>query len=50
MTHPPALRILMAKDAGAGIDGYRARVPSRCVNADSSVAQPPRCAVRRAAS
>jgi hypothetical protein len=50
MTHPPGLRILMAKDAVAGSDGYRALVFSLCVNADNGVVQPRRCTVERAAS
>jgi hypothetical protein len=50
MTHLPGLRILMAKNAVAGIDGYRALVFSLCVNADNGVAQPRRCAMQRAAS
>jgi hypothetical protein len=50
MTHPPGLRILMAKDAGAGVDGYRALVFSPCASAGNSVAQSRRCAVERAAS
>jgi hypothetical protein len=45
MTHPPGLPILMAKDAVAGIDGYRCILA--CVNADNGVV---RCAVERAAS
>jgi hypothetical protein len=50
MTHLPGLRILMAMDAVAGSDGYRALVFSLWVNADNGVVQPRRCAVRRAAS
>jgi hypothetical protein len=50
MTHPPGWRILMAKDAGAGVDGYRALVFSLCASADNGVAQSRRCAVERAAS
>jgi hypothetical protein len=49
MTRPPGLRILMAKEAGAGIDGYRALLFSLCVSADNGVAQSRRCAVERAA-
>ena len=50
MTHPPGLRILMAKDAGAGIAVYSgALAPSLCVNADNVVAQQRRRAMQRAA-
>jgi hypothetical protein len=50
MTHPPGWRILMANDAVAGIDGYRAFVFSLGVNAHNGAAQPRRCAMQRAAS
>jgi hypothetical protein len=50
MTHPPGLRILMAKDAVAGIAIYSgALVPWFCVNATNVVAQQRRCALRRCA-
>ena len=49
MTHPPGLRILMAKDTGAGIAVYSgALAPSLCVNPDN-VAQQRRRAMQRAA-
>jgi hypothetical protein len=51
MTHPPGLRILMAKDAVAGIAIYSgALIPSLCVNAHNIVAQRRRCARLRVAS
>jgi hypothetical protein len=50
MTHPPGLRILMAKDAVAGVDGYRTLVFSLCASAGNGVAQSRRCPVERVAS
>jgi hypothetical protein len=46
MTRPPGLRILMAKDAGAGIASYSSALAP---NADTVVAPRRRRAMRRAA-